>query len=163
MGLGKTFQVSAFLAGALCGGSLTRALIVAPTTLIAQWVRELEACGLGKETRVLGAAGGRGAALAAARRGGVLLTSYGMVLHNAALLGGRDGEGEAEAEAEEEEGEGVLRWDWLICDEGHKLKNPAMQLVARLASLPARRRLLLTGTPVQNNLGECVPLLAYPS
>jgi SNF2 family DNA or RNA helicase len=42
----------------------------------------------------------------------------------------------------------------VICDEGHKLKNPRMQLVARLMAVPAARRLLLTGTPVQNNLSE---------
>ncbi len=45
-------------------------------------------------------------------------------------------------------------WDWVICDEGHKLKNPKMQLVARMTSLPSTRRLILTGTPIQNNLGE---------
>jgi SNF2 family DNA or RNA helicase len=48
----------------------------------------------------------------------------------------------------------ALRWDWVICDEGHKLKNPRTQLVARLTAVPTVRRLLLTGTPVQNNLSE---------
>jgi len=49
---------------------------------------------------------------------------------------------------------GVRRWDWVICDEGHKLKNPLTQQVERLTAVPAVRRLLLTGTPVQNNLSE---------
>jgi SNF2 family DNA or RNA helicase len=53
------------------------------------------------------------------------------------------------------------RWDWLICDEGHKLKNPNMQLVGKISSLPAARRMLLTGTPVQNNLGELWALFNF--
>ena len=48
----------------------------------------------------------------------------------------------------------IRSWDWVICDEGHKLKNPRTQLVGRLTAVPAVRRLLLTGTPVQNNLSE---------
>jgi SNF2 family DNA or RNA helicase len=52
-------------------------------------------------------------------------------------------------------------WDWLICDEGHKLKNPRMQLVAKISAVPAARRLLLTGTPVQNNLGELWALFNF--
>ena len=39
MGLGKTFQVASFLAGLLRGGAITRALVVAPSTLQAQWLR----------------------------------------------------------------------------------------------------------------------------
>lgn len=190
-GLGKTFQVAAFLAGAFAGGAVNRALVVAPTTLLAQWEkcvhalvvarfwhahsrvaslayfgRELGACGMGARVHVY-SGGGRAAALRCLHRtGGVLLTSYGMVLHNARALGGRQvtaegGEGGWECEAggasSDLEGDPQaprLRWDWVVCDEGHKLKNPNMQLVARLSSLAAQRRLILTGTPVQNNLGE---------
>ena len=49
----------------------------------------------------------------------------------------------------------------MVADEGHKLKNPHMQLVAQMASLPATRRLLLTGTPVQNNLSELWALFNF--
>jgi SNF2 family DNA or RNA helicase len=46
-----------------------------------------------------------------------------------------------------------------MCDEGHKLKNPKMQLVKALKTVPAKRTLLLTGTPIQNNLTELWALM----
>jgi transcriptional regulator ATRX len=44
--------------------------------------------------------------------------------------------------------------DVLICDEGHLLKNDKTERVKALSSIQTRRRLLLTGSPLQNNLGE---------
>lgn len=43
----------------------------------------------------------------------------------------------------------------LVCDEGHRLKNDkGSKTMQALQGCPARRRILLTGTPVQNDLGE---------
>lgn len=152
MGLGKTFQVAAFLAGAMQGGSVRCALVVAPTTLLAQWATELRACGLGGRVHTFGGSARAGALCDVTRRGGVLLTSYGMVLHNSTDLGApKDGDGSGDSGDESPAG---VRWDWLVADEGHKLKNAKMKLVACMRQLPASRRLILTGTPVQNNLGE---------
>ena len=44
--------------------------------------------------------------------------------------------------------------DMLICDEAHRLKNPDALTTKALASLACRRRVLLSGTPVQNDLDE---------
>lgn len=46
----------------------------------------------------------------------------------------------------------------LVCDEGHRLKalNGSNTMTA-LLSLNCPRRIILTGTPVQNNLEECAP------
>ncbi len=44
--------------------------------------------------------------------------------------------------------------DLLICDEAHKLKNAESGLAKSLRELPARKRVLLSGTPMQNELGE---------
>ena len=50
----------------------------------------------------------------------------------------------------------------LVCDEGHRLKNVGGTKTLRLlAASPARRRRLLTGTPVQNNLGEFYALANF--
>jgi SWI/SNF-related matrix-associated actin-dependent regulator of chromatin subfamily A member 5 len=49
----------------------------------------------------------------------------------------------------------------ITIDEGHRLKNEASSLCASLARLPIPFRLLLTGTPLQNNLHELWALLAY--
>ena len=49
---------------------------------------------------------------------------------------------------------GGLLWDWIVCDEGHKLKNPAAQLPMKIRTLPSSHRLVITGTPIQNDLNE---------
>lgn len=44
--------------------------------------------------------------------------------------------------------------DLLICDEAHRLKNDATLTNKALDSLPCKRRVLLSGTPLQNHLDE---------
>ncbi|VDK39962.1 unnamed protein product [Dibothriocephalus latus] len=51
--------------------------------------------------------------------------------------------------------------DLLVCDEGHRLKNLGIKTTTLLSKLPARRRILLTGTPVQNNLNELWSLAEF--
>ncbi len=186
MGLGKTLQVAAFCAGLLGGGHAARVLVLAPKTLLAAWRAEFGVAGLAARTREYAAeqpAAERAAAAAfAARRGGVLLSTYGMAQHATAALAGAAGPGGF--------------FDWVVLDEGHKLKvggrvvfvvqfysstaltdalrptacqpptllhppphpmlcqSHSMLLRARVLQIPARRRLVLSGTPVQNNLAE---------
>lgn len=45
--------------------------------------------------------------------------------------------------------------DMVVCDEGHVLKNPKSLLSQELTKLRTLRRIVLTGTPLQNNLMEC--------
>jgi len=52
-------------------------------------------------------------------------------------------------------------FSYIICDEGHYLKNASSQRFGALASLNAKHRLLLTGTPIQNTLGELFSLLRF--
>ncbi len=47
-----------------------------------------------------------------------------------------------------------VRWDLVVCDEAHRLKNAEIKTSSTLNSVPCERRVLLTGTPVQNDLGE---------
>jgi hypothetical protein len=89
MGLGKTMQCAAFLAAVLRGGLAKRALIVAPKTLLDHWEKELRGCGLRGQVHSFYSTSvvERNHALAAVtKRGGVLLTTYGMVLHNSDSL-----------------------------------------------------------------------------
>jgi DNA repair and recombination protein RAD54B len=44
--------------------------------------------------------------------------------------------------------------DLIICDEGHRLKNGTIKTVLAAKQLPVERRIILTGTPLQNDLSE---------
>lgn len=46
------------------------------------------------------------------------------------------------------------RFDLVICDEGHRLKNAQIKTSAAVNSLSTKRRIILTGTPIQNDLSE---------
>jgi chromodomain-helicase-DNA-binding protein 4/chromodomain-helicase-DNA-binding protein 5 len=72
----------------------------------------------------------------------VLLTTYEMVLVDAAYLRS-------------------VSWEVLIVDEGHRLKNSSSKLFSLLNSFSFQHRVLLTGTPLQNNIGEMYNLLNF--
>ncbi|XP_028279978.1 lymphoid-specific helicase [Parambassis ranga] len=54
-----------------------------------------------------------------------------------------------------------FQWKYLIVDEGHRIKNLNCRLVRELKALPTDNKLLLTGTPLQNNLAELWSLLNF--
>ncbi|KAJ2554622.1 hypothetical protein GGH95_005523, partial [Coemansia sp. RSA 1836] len=174
MGLGKTVQAIAFLLMAfhstLRGGSdsapdlngdsaldLNRGtfpfLVVAPTTLLANWAAELRAWAPRLVVAQLsGAADDRAVELEHVifRQGTrdlrchVVLASYEAVARQAGLreLGG-------------------VRWQAVVCDEGHRLKNDQAKAYRALAQLDARARVVLTGTLVQNDLRELAAVLSF--
>lgn len=54
-----------------------------------------------------------------------------------------------------------IKFDLLICDEGHRLKNSAIKTTTALSSLSCEKRIVLTGTPVQNDLQEFFALIDF--
>lgn len=149
MGLGKTIQVVAFLSGMFDANLVNSVLLVMPVSLIPNWKKEFEAWAPG--IRVFdfhtGSKKERERNLVRVqRRGGVLLTSYGMVQNNQQELCSRDGR--------------QFVWCYLILDEGHKIKNPTKTTKA-VCEVPAKHRLVLTGTAIQNNLRELWALFNF--
>ncbi|KUL91016.1 hypothetical protein ZTR_00722 [Talaromyces verruculosus] len=55
----------------------------------------------------------------------------------------------------------MANWKCVACDEGHRLKNSTKQLSASIRKLKTDTRLVLTGTPIQNNLSEVWSLLNW--
>uniref|UniRef100_A0A3Q2CPW0 RAD54 homolog B n=1 Tax=Cyprinodon variegatus TaxID=28743 RepID=A0A3Q2CPW0_CYPVA len=49
----------------------------------------------------------------------------------------------------------------IICDEGHRLKNSSIKTSSALSSLSCNRRVILTGTPVQNDLQEFYAIIEF--
>ncbi|RDX68773.1 Protein CHROMATIN REMODELING 4, partial [Mucuna pruriens] len=72
----------------------------------------------------------------------VLLTTYEMILADSSHLRG-------------------VPWEVLVVDEGHRLKNSGSKLFSLLNTFSFQHRVLLTGTPLQNNLGEMYNLLNF--
>ena len=160
MGLGKTCQTVVFLSSAMALGHVHRVLIVAPVSVLAVWNREfskfcpdLAVCEEGSlKRRPVTTLLYHGSSLAersrnlssVARTGGVLITSY-------ALASGAKTVGNFSK----------VRWDYVVCDEAHKLKNANIQTYKGMTSISSAHRLLLTGTPMQNNLHELRALYDY--
>ncbi|KHJ33038.1 putative chromodomain helicase [Erysiphe necator] len=72
----------------------------------------------------------------------VLLTSYEYILADANFLS-------------------QIKWQFMAVDEAHRLKNRESQLYQKLLDFKAPSRLLITGTPVQNTLGELSALMDF--
>lgn len=142
MGLGKTLQSLAHLLCEKHAGRLDRpALAVMPTSLIPNWLDE--ATRFAPELRVLALHGAkRSADFAQLDQYDLLLTSY-------ALLP-RD----------------LPHWrkqplHVLLLDEAQYIKNPASKAALAACQLDARQRLCLTGTPLENHLGELWSLFHF--
>ena len=164
MGLGKTLQVIGFLLSYFRYGLGTTALIVCPTTVVHNWSNEFQKW-LRPETlnefrqfhvidRTQKTWSDRTRLLRDwMRQGGILIVGYSMYRRillrtletvPAGLLGR-----EPVYQALVDPGPSVV-----ICDEGHVIKNPRTALSRLLKTMKTRRRICLTGYPLQNNLIE---------
>jgi DNA excision repair protein ERCC-6 len=176
MGLGKTIQAISFLAGLHYSRQLSKpVLVVAPATVLKQWVNEfhrwwpplrvsiLHTSGsgmlnVGRESRmedgiergVEGKSGKPTKAQAAAAKivktvvdkGHVLVTTYaGMQTYARHLL--------------------PIAWEYALLDEGHKIRNPNAAITIFCKQLRTVNRLILSGTPMQNNLTELWSLFDF--
>ncbi len=142
MGLGKTIQTLTHLLIEQEAGRLDRpALVVAPTTLVTNW--RLEAARFAPTLRVLVLHGAnRKAEFERMADHDLVLTTYPLLFRDKEILC-------------------ACPWSLLILDEAQTIKNPKAQASLVVQQLSARHRLCLTGTPMENNLGELWALFHF--
>ncbi|HEY8944486.1 MAG TPA: DEAD/DEAH box helicase, partial [Polyangiaceae bacterium] len=145
MGLGKTMQLLAFLlrlAEEPTGG-VQPALLVAPTSVVGNWERELERFAPSlRVVRHYGAERARTAEQIPSGPDTLVLTTYTLLRRDAELLS---------------------RIDWSVAalDEAQNIKNAASATARAARELRARHRFALTGTPVENRLAELWSILEF--
>ncbi|TSL89850.1 Transcriptional regulator ATRX [Bagarius yarrelli] len=162
MGLGKTLQVVTFLHTVLLCEKLnfSTALVVCPLNTVLNWLNEFEKWqeGLKDEeslevTELATVKRPQERAYALQRwqeDGGIMIIGYEMYRN---LTQGRN----IKSKKLKETFQKTLvnpGPDFVICDEGHVLKNEASAVSKAMNSIKTRRRVILTGTPLQNNLIE---------
>jgi superfamily II DNA or RNA helicase len=142
MGLGKTVQVLAFLAREKDCGRLSRAaLIVTPTSLLANW--QAEAAKFTPDLKLMVLHGkDRRDLQEEASTADIVLTTYPLVTRDQAWLES-------------------IQWYVLILDEAQAIKNPAATTTRLINKLKADHRFCLSGTPMENHLGELWSLMNF--
>jgi superfamily II DNA or RNA helicase len=142
MGLGKTVQTLAHVLLEKEAGRLDRpALVVAPTSLVGNWRREAQRFAPSLSVLVLHG-NDRFGRFAAIAEHDLVVTTYPLLPRDRKRLG-------------EEQ------FHLLILDEAQTIKNPRAQAAQVVRELRARHRLCLTGTPMENHLGELWALFDF--
>uniref|UniRef100_A0A0L8IDH8 DNA excision repair protein ERCC-6 n=2 Tax=Octopus bimaculoides TaxID=37653 RepID=A0A0L8IDH8_OCTBM len=156
MGLGKTIQTISFLAAlhhsqlhdkSLGYVGLGPCIIVCPTTVMYQWVREFHSWWPQCRVAVLHATGsftGSEEKLVYSINNccGILITSYNnLVAHKDIVI--------------------KHKWHYVILDEGHKIRNPDAQATLACKMIRTPHRIILSGSPIQNNLKELWSLFDF--
>ncbi|ONM08730.1 chromatin complex subunit A 106 [Zea mays] len=149
MGLGKTIQTIGFLAHLKGKGMHGPYLIIAPLSTLSNWVNEISRFVPSVSSIIYH---GDKVARAEIRRKfmpktagpdfPIIVTSYEIAMLDARFLA-------------------HYRWTYVVVDEGHRLKNSKCKLLREMKRIPMANKLLLTGTPLQNNLAELWSLLNF--
>lgn len=146
MGLGKTVQVLALLEARrtreLADGETRRpSLVVVPKSLVFNWIDEGKRFAPG--IRILNFTGvERGDSHVAADNYDLLITTYGTLRRDIVKLK-------------------AIRFDYAILDESQAIKNSDSQAAKACRLIQADHRLAMTGTPVENHLGELWSLFEF--
>jgi len=176
MGLGKTIQIISFLAGLHYSKKLTKPIIVvAPATVLRQWVNEFHRWWPPLRVSILHTSGSgmlnvrnerrmedyeepfrgrqdkkpskshklaKGIVDRVVEHGHVLVTTYaGLQTYGDILI--------------------PIDWGYAVLDEGHKIRNPNTAITIYCKELQTANRIILSGTPMQNNLVELWSLFDF--
>ncbi|MBQ0023695.1 MAG: DEAD/DEAH box helicase [Prevotellaceae bacterium] len=139
MGLGKTIQTIAFL---LLKKEEGPSLVVAPASVAPNWKTELDKFAPCLNSQILNFATNRRAMIENAKAGDVVITTYGILLSIQDEITKKN-------------------WNVACLDEAHIIKNRGAKTSAAAMKIQATNRVMLTGTPVQNHLGELWSLFQF--
>jgi len=142
MGLGKTIQTLAHLSRLKEDNLLTNpSLIVMPTSLIANWKNEAKK--FTPNLRVLSLHGAdRAERFDVLEEYDILLTTYPLIVRD-------------------EKRFNEYKFMYIILDEAQKIKNPKTKMAIALKSFKSEYRLALSGTPIENHLGELWSIFSF--
>ena len=133
MGLGKTLQVLTWIAADHAG----QTLVVCPVTLVDTWVRQAQQFTPDLRVQAFHGADRR----AMDPDADVVVTTYGLLAR--------------------EQGLKEVSWHRVVLDEAQAIKNPDTHAARAARALTATHRLVVTGTPVENHLGDLWSLLTF--
>ncbi|MEX3505709.1 DEAD/DEAH box helicase [Corynebacterium sp. LK2510] len=145
MGLGKTLQLLTLLAVERAAGRATGpTLIVAPTSVVGNWAREAARFVPSLRARVHHGSDRlkKEALISAIAETDILITSYGVVSRDVDTLA-------------------KVEWYHVVLDEAQAIKNAGTRASKSVRAIPARHRIALTGTPIENKLSELRSLLDF--
>ena len=142
MGLGKTPTMLAHLRSSSESGA---ALVIAPPAVVGNWANEARKFVPDLKVTVhhgSNRASGATAVKAMADAHDIVITTYGTAVRD--------------AETFED-----VEWGKVILDEAQAIKNPASDTAQQLRRIPARSRIALTGTPIENGLGDLWAIIDF--
>ncbi|MCJ1395053.1 hypothetical protein MMC18_007934 [Xylographa bjoerkii] len=150
MGLGKTIQTISFLAFLREKQTYGPFLVVAPLSTLSNWIEEFAKWTPSIPTVLYHGSPSERNELRRKRlalnekseKFPVVCTSYEIVMNDRKYLG-------------------AYQWKYIVIDEGHRMKNKNCRLIKELKQYQNTNRLLITGTPLQNNISELWSLLNY--
>lgn len=138
MGLGKTLQALALILSRAPQGPT---LVIAPTSVCMNWISEAARFAPTLNVKLFGP-GERGAMLAGAGPFDLVIASYGLLQQEAPLFARH-------------------RWSTIVLDEAQAIKNTATKRSQAVMALQGEFRMVATGTPLENHMGELWNLFRF--
>ena len=139
MGLGKTLQSIALM---LHRAEQGPSLVVAPKSLVLNWDKEIRKFAPSLHPVNLNSEKNKRGSIEAAKAGDIVITTYGVLVTQKDALASK-------------------QWNVICLDEAHYIKNKMTRASRSAMSLKGDARVILTGTPLQNHLGEMWNLFQF--
>ena len=143
MGLGKTIQTLAYIQSEINEGHAGKILIVAPTSLVYNWMNEVNKFFPKMKALIVdGNKKQRESKLESIELFDILITSYALVRNDQTIYD-------------------KIPLDICVIDEAQHIKNPSSKTAKAIKSLDVKRKFALTGTPIENRLLELWSIFDY--